>query len=39
MTQFSFPTVELEGIGPCVTRRVLMDRAGITSGQLTQFQH
>ena len=39
MTQFSFPTVELQGIGPCVTRRVLMDRAGITSGQLTQFQN
>ena len=38
MTQFSFPTVELQGIGPCVTRRVLMERAGINSGQLKQFQ-
>ena len=38
MTQFSFPTVDLQGIGPCVTRRVLMERAGINSGQLKQFQ-
>lgn len=39
MSQFSFPTVDLQGIGPCVTRRVLMERAGINSGQLKQFQN
>lgn len=38
MNQFSFPTVTVDGLGPCVSRKILIERGGITGNDIYKCQ-